>query len=78
MMTRRSRPSCVYATRSLGNLPVPTAATYATDGSVFVPAYHAPMVICGPGLPEKAHQPNEYVDIARLTEAARIYTLAGP
>jgi succinyl-diaminopimelate desuccinylase len=59
-----------------GQSSVPTAATYATDGSVFVPAYHAPMVICGPGLPEKAHQPNEYVDIARLTEAARIYTLA--
>ena len=59
-----------------GQSSVPTAATYATDGSVFVPAYHAPMVICGPGLPEKAHQPNEYVEIARLSEAARIYTLA--
>ena len=59
-----------------GQSSVPTAATYATDGSVFVPAYHAPMVICGPGLPEKAHQPNEYVDITRLTEAARIYTRA--
>ncbi|MBM3225182.1 MAG: M20 family metallopeptidase [Candidatus Tectomicrobia bacterium] len=59
-----------------GQTSVPTAATYATDGSIFVPAYQAPMVICGPGLPEKAHQPNEYVDIARLTEAARIYTMA--
>jgi len=59
-----------------GQSSVPTAATYATDGSVFVPAYHAPMVICGPGLPEKAHQPDEYVEIARLSEAARIYTLA--
>jgi succinyl-diaminopimelate desuccinylase len=54
----------------------PSAATFATDGSVFVPAYQAPMVICGPGLPEKAHQPNEYVEIDKLTEAARIYTLA--
>ena len=54
----------------------PIAATYATDGSVFVPAYQAAMVICGPGLPEKAHQPNEYVEIGRLSEAARIYTLA--
>lgn len=59
-----------------GQVSTPMAATYATDGSVFVPAYNAPMVICGPGLPEKAHQPNEYVEIARLTEAARIYTLA--
>jgi succinyl-diaminopimelate desuccinylase len=59
-----------------GQPSIPTAATYATDGSVFVPAYQVPMVICGPGLPEKAHQPNEYVEIARLSEAARIYTLA--
>jgi succinyl-diaminopimelate desuccinylase len=59
-----------------GQSSTPIAATYATDGSVFVPAYQAPMVICGPGLPEKAHQPNEYVEIARLIEAARIYTLA--
>lgn len=62
--------------RVTGQTSTPIAATYATDGSVFVPAYEAPMVICGPGLPEKAHQPNEYVDISRLTEAARIYTLA--
>jgi succinyl-diaminopimelate desuccinylase len=54
----------------------PAAASFATDGSVYVPAYNAPMVICGPGLPEKAHQPNEYVEIDKLVEAARIYTLA--
>ena len=59
-----------------GDTSVPTAATFATDGSVFVPAYEAPMVICGPGLPEKAHQPNEYVEISKLVESARIYTLA--
>jgi succinyl-diaminopimelate desuccinylase len=54
----------------------PAAAAFATDGSVFVPAYEAPMVICGPGLPEKAHQPNEYVEIDKLMTAARIYTRA--
>ena len=59
-----------------GQVSQPAAATYATDGSVYVPAYKAPIVICGPGLPEKAHQPNEYVEITRLVEAARIYTLA--
>ena len=59
-----------------GQASQPAAATFATDGSVFVPAYEAPMVICGPGLPEKAHQPNEYVDIDKLVDAARIYTLA--
>jgi succinyl-diaminopimelate desuccinylase len=59
-----------------GQRSQPGAATFATDGSVFVPAYQAPMVICGPGLPEKAHQPNEYVEIDKLVEAARIYTVA--
>jgi succinyl-diaminopimelate desuccinylase len=59
-----------------GQTSQPAAASFATDGSVFVPAYEAPMVICGPGLPEKAHQPNEYVEIDRLITAARIYTLA--
>jgi succinyl-diaminopimelate desuccinylase len=60
----------------IGQTSQPAAATFATDGSVFVPAYEAPMVICGPGLPEKAHQPNEYVEIDKLITAARIYTLA--
>ncbi len=59
-----------------GQTSQPAAASFATDGSVFVPAYEAPMVICGPGLPEKAHQPNEYVEIDKLITAARIYTLA--
>lgn len=52
-------------------------ASFATDASVFIPAFRVPMVICGPGLPSKAHTPNEYVEIERLVEAARIYTLAG-
>ena len=62
--------------RVTGQVSQPAAATFATDGSVLVPACQAPMIICGPGLPEKAHQPNEYVDIDTLVEAARIYTLA--
>ncbi len=60
----------------VGQASTPKAATYATDGSVYVPALQVPMVICGPGLPGKAHQPNEYVEIAKIVEAAHIYTLA--
>ena len=59
-----------------GQASQPTAATFATDGSVYVPAYIAAMVICGPGRPEMAHQPNEFVDIDKIVEAARIYTLS--
>jgi acetylornithine deacetylase/succinyl-diaminopimelate desuccinylase-like protein len=33
-------------------------------------------LICGPGAPGLAHQPNEHVEIDKLLEAVRIYTLA--
>jgi succinyl-diaminopimelate desuccinylase len=36
---------------------------YATDASVFQPASGAPFLIFGPGIPQLAHQPNEYVEI---------------
>jgi succinyl-diaminopimelate desuccinylase len=41
-----------------------------------VPAFDAPMLICGPGQAGLAHQPNEYVETDRLVESARILTLA--
>jgi len=34
------------------------------------------MIICGPGDAELAHQPNEYVEVAKLVEAAKIFALA--
>jgi acetylornithine deacetylase/succinyl-diaminopimelate desuccinylase-like protein len=30
-------------------------------------------VICGPGAPGMAHQPDEYVETQQLTDAAEIY-----
>jgi succinyl-diaminopimelate desuccinylase len=59
-----------------GKTPVPKGTRYFTDGVVFVPALKAPLLICGPGAPALAHQPNEYVEIDKLLEAVRIYTLA--
>jgi succinyl-diaminopimelate desuccinylase len=53
----------------------PRAVRYYTDAAALVPALNVPMVICGPGVAELAHQPNEYVEVSRLGEAARIYTL---
>ncbi len=35
-----------------------------------------PAVICGPGEPGMCHQPDEYVDLAELALAARIYQRA--
>ena len=59
-----------------GKKPIPKGTRYFTDGVVLVPALAAPLLICGPGDPGLAHQPNEYVEVDKLAESARIYALA--
>ena len=59
-----------------GRPSIPSGVRYYTDAAVFVPALQIPMLICGPGDPALAHQTDEYVEVARLVEAARIYALA--
>jgi succinyl-diaminopimelate desuccinylase len=59
-----------------GERPVPKGVRYYTDAVAFVPVLKIPMVICGPGDAKLAHQPNEHVEISKLVQAARIYTLA--
>jgi len=59
-----------------GERPVPKGVNYYTDGVVFAPVFKAPMIICGPGEAGLAHQPNEYVEVQKMVEAARIFTLA--
>ncbi len=54
----------------------PIGMYYGTDAAVYVPLYGYPMIICGPGRAELAHQPNEFIDIDKLIEAARVYILA--
>jgi succinyl-diaminopimelate desuccinylase len=44
-------------------LPPKATPGFATDASVFQPASGAPFLIFGPGIPQLAHQPNEYVEI---------------
>jgi acetylornithine deacetylase/succinyl-diaminopimelate desuccinylase-like protein len=34
------------------------------------------MIICGPGDARLAHQPDENVEVFKLVQAAKIYTLA--
>jgi succinyl-diaminopimelate desuccinylase len=60
----------------VGRRPVPGGVRYYSDAVAYVPAFAAPMLICGPGQAGLAHQPNEYVAIDRLVESARILTLA--
>jgi succinyl-diaminopimelate desuccinylase len=60
----------------MGERPIPKGVRYYTDAVAFVPVLKAPMIICGPGDAKLAHQPNEHVEIPKLVQAARIYTLA--
>jgi succinyl-diaminopimelate desuccinylase len=59
-----------------GERPVPKGVRYYTDGAVFVPHLKIPMIICGPGDATLAHQPNEHVEIEKLVQSAKIFTLA--
>jgi len=47
--------------------------TFGTDAAYLSPGFNIPMVICGPGSPSLAHQPNEYVEVDQLVQATQIY-----
>ncbi len=46
---------------------------YATDASVFQPASGAPFLIFGPGIPQLAHQPDEYIEIETYVQSIALY-----
>ena len=60
----------------VGPFVIGTFAAFALFCSTCSRTFAAPMLICGPGQAGLAHQPNEYVEIDRLVESARILTLA--
>jgi succinyl-diaminopimelate desuccinylase len=62
--------------QATGREPSITQVRFATEAGVYVPALHVPTIICGPGDPALAHQPNEFVEIRQLVEATKIFTLA--
>jgi succinyl-diaminopimelate desuccinylase len=59
----------------MGERPTPKGVRYYTDATALAPAFKAPMIICGPGDPKLAHQPNENIVIEKLVQAVKIYTL---
>jgi len=64
----------VAAARAVGrHEPRIGGVSYGTDGAVLAPALGANLVIFGPGKPEQAHQPNEFVDLWELDAAAEAY-----
>lgn len=65
------------AVQELGDIdPTPRGIPYCTEACVWVPVLGIPAVICGPGSPGMAHQPDEFVEVAEVELAARIYTRA--
>jgi succinyl-diaminopimelate desuccinylase len=61
----------VHAVR--GKDPAVGGVTYGTDGAHLGPGFNMPVVICGPGAQGMAHQPDEYVEVEQLVDAAQIY-----
>ncbi|PLT35406.1 M20 family metallopeptidase [Bacillus sp. V5-8f] len=51
----------------------PTGVNYYTDASVYWPHLQIPTIIIGPGHPQLAHQPNEYVEIDHFIESIRYF-----
>jgi len=57
-----------------GLTPELLGINYFTDASVFIKAYpEIPVLLFGPGSPEMAHKPDEYVEIEKYYAAVEIY-----
>jgi succinyl-diaminopimelate desuccinylase len=75
--TARDHPLVEAAVASVrdvrGRNPEVGGVTYGTDGAHLGPGFDMPVVICGPGANGMAHQPDEYVEVEQLVQAAEIY-----
>ncbi len=67
------RLSLETAQECLSKSLTPQGANYYTDASVYSPHLAIPVLIYGPGNPEMAHQPDEWVDISKYIESIRFY-----
>jgi succinyl-diaminopimelate desuccinylase len=69
--------SLAAATRDLAGVdPTPRGIPYCTEACIWVPELGIPAVICGPGSPGMAHQPDEFAPVAEIELAAQIYLRA--
>lgn len=75
--TDRTEPLVEAMTSSVravtGGEPIVGGVPYGTDAAYLGPGFNIPMVICGPGTQGVMHQPDEYVHVEQLVQAAGIY-----
>ncbi|KHF38924.1 peptidase [Halalkalibacter okhensis] len=55
--------------------PLIEASPWGTDGGLLTKLAETPSIVFGPGVTEKAHFPNEYIEINKVFEAAEIIAL---
>ena len=67
------RTAVEVASRLAGRAEVPGAVPYFTEASIYQPALRVPVIICGPGEAQLAHQPNEWVSVPAYLNAVRFY-----
>lgn len=63
-----------YTDASIFAQAQPKSLTGYTDASVYRPRTGIPLIVCGPGRMEMAHQRDEYVELPMVHEAVQIYT----
>lgn len=56
-------------------VPTVEASPWGTDGGLLTKVASTPAVVFGPGVTEKAHHPNEYIEIDKVFQAAEIIAL---
>lgn len=59
----------------IGEEPIIEASPWGTDGGLLTNVGSTPTIVFGPGVTEKAHYPNEYIEIDKVFEAAEIIAL---
>lgn len=59
----------------IGEAPVVEASPWGTDGGLLTKVGTTPSIVFGPGVTEKAHYPNEYIEIDKVFEVAEIIAL---
>jgi len=59
----------------IGKEPVIEASPWGTDGGLLTQVGSTPTIVFGPGVTEKAHFPNEYIELDKVFEAAEIIAL---